>query len=564
MIIAELELPWLFNSIRCEVGKHYSPYVDDKVYAHFCNNCQQVFLARFDMEYRGMASYWTGDVYRCPLCGKVAVSQERRYTKSTVGFAPDPDCVVPRSMQLRLHEFKNHIKLVIDAPAISFMQDTPELVRYHRIVETITLNLQEQRAYYQQRGGLSDVDKIELDNPTVEGSLPDSMLYYLRKNSRAWREYKGKVTQFTKVLREAVIRKLHTVKGYKMKSAAVPGDVCYGLMIHPIQNLIWRMIVPDGPNLKELFANKHIGQAIRSNVSKDEIKSILALCRSGLSYPQAVLKTLGLPDTKAGRQMIAGQPIYTVAVMKLVARANLSEHNRRLLYSSLMARYKKWASRTQLLFWSVSELFPDEDGLKFFLIAKEKVGEQKALHLLTDMPAKELNDTGGMYKEFTAKEKQTLWSKAGNVKSLHETCMEIQWLRKNPDYNLDVPEHIVNRLRMQKDSLKFYLPETYHQLHAAGKELHNCVGGGYPRRMKDGELCIVLVSDDSGKLKVCIELKGTHIQQAKLFNNKPVWKDPALLQTVLEWAKARGLTMNTQDLEPPKEKTDPGQMLRAV
>ena len=108
---------------------------------------------------------------------------------------------------------------------------------------------------------------------------------------------------------------------------------------------------------------------------------------------------------------------------------------------------------------------------------------------------------------------------------------------------------------IKNKSLKFYLPKTYHELHAAGEELRNCVGGCYPERMKEGKCCIVLVADDRGKLKVCIELRGDTIVQAKLFRNRPLHEDEALFNKVMAWAKERKLKIATDDLIRP-EKTE--------
>ena len=571
MLLAELELPWLFNSLRCDLSRDGSPYAEDRVYAHFCNKCQQVFLARFRMEHRGMSSYWAGDAYLCPCCGEAAVDrQDCRYYQSTTGVVHATDIVIPRSMLLRLHEYKQHIKLTIDAPGISFIKETPEKVRYHRIVETFTFNIKEQKAYFQQRGGLFTIETTEIDNPLSGLLLSTSVLRYLRKNSRAWCEQKHAVIAFLKTLREAVTRKLQDIKGYKMKAAAVLGDTEYGLMLRPIQNLIWRMTIPDGPNLKGLFSNLLLDKGTLTRnvalryVTYAEVQNILCLCRTGMSYPQAVLTTFGLPDTKAGRQMLAGKPIYALSAMRIVALAGLDGHNRRVLFDSLMQRWEKWFGKTRVHYWSTDRLFPDQDGMAFYQEVKKNLGTKRALQLLTQMPAKELNDTGSMYKDFTDADKKALWANSDRIKSFHDACMETQWKYDHPDYDLDVPEHIVNRLMMQKESLKFFLPETYHQLHAAGRELHNCVGGSYPERMKKGKLCIVLVSDDRGKLKVCIELKGSHIVQAKLFNNQPVWKDPVLLDTVREWAKDKNLVLNSDDLYRPDETHVTTHLLQAL
>ena len=138
------------------------------------------------------------------------------------------------------------------------------------------------------------------------------------------------------------------------------------------------------------------------------------------------------------------------------------------------------------------------------------------------------------------------------VKNIHDELTELLNRQKHKDYELNVPDYIINRLQMQKDRLKFFLPSTHYQLRDAGKELHNCVGS-YAARVASGEEYIVLTADDKGKLLVCMEVKNSRIVQAKLYGNKPVYSDDALNAEVIEWAKATGLKIDTYDIRQPEK-----------
>lgn len=557
MLIAELELPWLFNSIRCEVKKTTRNYLDETLFAHFCLKCHQVFLARFDWVNTGMAQRWQGEYYSCPVCGEAAADEwdTKRYYRSTVGKVERPGIPVPRSMLIRLREFKKHLRLTVDAPCIAFDEQYPENVNYYRVVETYTFDIETQRTYFRQTGfpgAQEETTEISLPYDHTVDSF--SVLRFLRRNSRAWRERKPQVTAFLKTLRETVCRKLYEVKGYRMKAVSVPGTKKTGLLVNPIRNLTWRLACPDGPNLKELFSFRS-WTGMSNFITRDLLFSVIDGCRDGKSYPQAVLQAVGLPDTKSGRRMIAGKPIYTLAAAKMLAPVMLNEQGRKAVYDSLMNRWKKWLGHSVVSTWSVGRVFPSEKGMAFFQTAIRKIGQSRALPLITQLPTDELNDAAEQYEELTPAEQLTVWKNAGSAKKIHDTCVELHWRHKHPDYNLDVPEPIINRLMMQKESLKFYLPKTYHELHAAGEELRNCVGGCYPERMKEGKCCIVLVADDTGKLKVCIELQGDKIVQAKLFRNRPVYEDPVMFDRVKAWAKERKLKIATNDLIRP-EKTE--------
>ena len=562
MLIAELELPRLFNSIRCNISTDPELYKSKCLYSHYCPKCGQVFIARFGHDNHGVAEIWRGQHFYCPHCGEDARydwESDRKYYRSTVGIVRAADVAIPKSMTLRLHQFKEHIRLDVIAQAISFIRETPENVRTHVICETFTFDARTQRTWFRQTGGLHDVETHDISNPFNDVLLRCSMLRYLKRNCRAWREMNGQVALFLKKLREAVCKKVKEVKGYSLASISVPASITSGLMINPIQNIAWRLAATDAPNLQMMFKVQHVTDTYSSysdlmeDVNFRDMEKIVDNCCAGMSYPQAVLNAFRIPDSKSGRRMIAQKPIYTIPIMKCISLLS-NEHARKQAYDNLAKRYKTWCDNgLDCHDWIGRHKLPSADAIQFFRAAKKAKGEAKALPLITQLQPDLLDDAGAMYRRLTPEEQKILWQRANSAKQMHDICVELHWKHHHPDYNLDVPEHIVNRLMMQMSGICFYLPKTYYQLRLAGKELKNCVGGIYPQRMKNGECCIVLVADDRGKLQACIELQDNRIIQAKLFDNEPVWKDPVLLEKVQAWAKEKKLTPSTQDLEVPKE-----------
>lgn len=102
---------------------------------------------------------------------------------------------------------------------------------------------------------------------------------------------------------------------------------------------------------------------------------------------------------------------------------------------------------------------------------------------------------------------------------------------------------------MQLDSVKFYLPENSDILQKVGLQMRNCVAS-YAERVYKGQTNIVLMTDDIGKLKVCIEVKNNEIVQAKLFGNKPVFTDEKLALEIKKWADKLNIAYkNCHDLK---------------
>lgn len=568
MITETLTLPNLFTSARFLV-KDETHYLKDAVYAHYCMECGQVFLARFD-EYTCGMSYmrrWKGEYYKCPNCGKESVDtyDETKFW-NTVAYERDPGNYVPQTMELTLHEFKEKIRLDVKAKCITIDPEHTERAKKATIKESISFDTREQKTWFTQTIEKKSGDTVDITNPFDTTLLQHSILHFLRRNSSAWREHKPEIIHLVKKLRDTLCKKVKQVKGYNLKSISIPGTPNNGLMVDPIRNMAWRLAVTDGPNLKDFFDNSTY-EGTDENVTvdpkttkltKENLEEIINECRNGKSYPQAVLKTLNMPDTKSGRRMVTNDSIYVLPILKTITETNFDAHGKKIFKDNvteqLITHKKQHESIHQSAFYWSDQLLPDSDGIYFLNEAIQKIGQSKTLPFITTLPVDMLNDTGKLYTTLTEEEKAKIWKYSGSPKKVHDTCTKLNWCHKHPDYNLDVPEHIVNRLMMQKDQLKFYLPETYYQLRAAGKELHNCVGGAYPAMMKKGDCCIVLVADDNGKLKICIELKKDRIMQAKLFDNEPVNKDPALNKMINTWAKEKKLVIATNDIKITKEK----------
>ena len=127
--------------------------------------------------------------------------------------------------------------------------------------------------------------------------------------------------------------------------------------------------------------------------------------------------------------------------------------------------------------------------------------------------------------------------------------------QSHKNLKFDVPDHIIKRLSMQTDRLKFFMPKESMELLVAGHELNNCVAS-YGQAMKDNSKWIVLVADDNGKLAVCLEIKGNEVIQAKTNRNKPVSNDDKLNSDVVAWAKEANLEIKTSDIKV-KDKKEP-------
>jgi len=150
--------------------------------------------------------------------------------------------------------------------------------------------------------------------------------------------------------------------------------------------------------------------------------------------------------------------------------------------------------------------------------------------------------------------KKALETESVRLRDLHDWMSLRHKRQTHKNLKFDVPDHIIKRLSMQTDRLKFFMPKESMELLEAGHELHNCVAT-YGNAMKNNSKWIVLVADDKGKLTVCLEIRGNELVQAKTNRNKPVSSDNKLNSEVLAWAKEANIRVETSDVMlPVKEK----------
>lgn len=91
----------------------------------------------------------------------------------------------------------------------------------------------------------------------------------------------------------------------------------------------------------------------------------------------------------------------------------------------------------------------------------------------------------------------------------------------------------------------------YSKLKYIAKQMKNC-SAGYKDRINN-RLQLVVISDDSGKPKVLLEINQNSIVQAKLYRNVPVFKDNLLNDLVIEFAKTTKLKIVTDDVHMKKD-----------
>lgn len=549
-LLNEIRIPKMFTAIR-EMRHEGRPYTETKMCVQYCDSCQQVFSAIFDFYPGGMGGYlkWRGDSYYCPGCGKVNgenLCTIHRYTKDQQAE------YAPRNLAISVQEYKEHLTLYIRGIGVGFTSDG-EKVLYKPLRERFVFNAKKRTAEFFGDDGRV----IQLGNPYTMSNLIDhSLLGFLNKHSLAWKQNKSEIQMLLKDLREALARKVKQYHGIELKAMSVPSGSRHGLMLFPLMNLAWRLAAPDAQNLPtnlngDTYAPyQKMLESARDKFSDtrgpERIDIALRLTRKGLSFPQALCQAYELPDTKAVRKILAAQGFVLAGLLDRCL-ITLQDYNYGVLAYKELTKYIKENPKLMFSdFYSSGSALSDSTAEFLGKVVQELL--PKTAFMLLRSKNFELKDTVYTYGRLGDQSKADFWGKNPTAEKMHDLATELWDRQKNKDFELKVPEHIVKRLEMQKDTIKFFVPGTAYQLKAAGRELHNCVGT-YAEQVLEGRRRIVLVADDKGKLKVCLEIdKENNLCQAKLANNKPVSSDTGLNSEVISWAKDAELTIKTKDV----------------
>lgn len=548
-----IDTPKMFTAIRESRKNPNSGYLDDQVHSHFCTCCGQVFSARFDF-IPGMGWLrWSGESFRCPGCGEVnGINYLTAQREKTEMGTP-----LPFSLRIALREFKAHLKLSIKGDCIIFMPNGISVIR-RTVTEEIVFDIKGRKVVFK-----SDIAQSQtLENPfTATAFLQNSLLRFVIPESSMYQKQRKEVFALMKTLRGRIEKKMKEIHGISVKAMSIHPGKKYGLFLLPIVNLAWRIACPDAKNLPlyETVGDSGIdnyGYKLNEIRKKNGefpiqlIDDVIDFTRTGLSYPQAVAKAYVLPDTKGIRKLIAGQDIFKAGTIKIGF--------------NIMRDYKyKLLAAKQLLVINncdVHGFYPENKNpkilSKFIKPIAGRFGDKIAAKLLLEFERLQVTDSISMYSQLTRVNKKRFMSASLTAERMHDWLIEVFDNQTHEDYELHVPDDFIKRVEMRMGLNKFFVPKTAHELRCAGKKLRNCVGS-YAKSVLAREKDIVLVSDKTGDLIICIEVCNNEIKQAKLFSNAGVEKDIVLNEQVKSWAKKAELKIATFDvnMEEP-EKTE--------
>ncbi len=531
-LLAELKIPQMFTAYAEELG-----YLDNNGlhhYQYFCSKCEQIFASAWGRLNHSMQCYERGRIFLCPHCGKV-------HCKNITYIKRDEPA--PDKVRLVVKEYKKSVNFEIYNTTLKF--DNYLGLFHESYKEVFKFDIAKQTVSFSKYHYNTKESTIELGNPFEMQIFNKSFLRYFRSNSLANSEQRSELSKILKVLREAVRSKLEKKLGHKISSTFVSSGQMHGAFLFPLFNMAYRVLCPDAPNLPSEYREED-DRSIRHFWDRKMIKSVdymgvvIVQTRKKIDIVSALITAHydSLPDKPLVRRILTEDPF----AIKMLEKS-----------FEICANYD-YAIQ---LFYGFQELdWEYHDGLYSLLDAVKKLyGEDGLIRLVSKPKELNLRDCARLYNQLDNKNKKDLQTEDVKLRDLHDWMSLRHKKQSHTNIKFSVPDHIVKRLSMQRDRLKFFLPKESMQLLEAGHQLNNCVGS-YGINMKDNKLWIVLVADDNGKLAACLEIKGRDLVQAKMDKNKNVSCDTKLNSEILDWAKEANIRIKTPDIKVPSKKKD--------
>ena len=135
--------------------------------------------------------------------------------------------------------------------------------------------------------------------------------------------------------------------------------------------------------------------------------------------------------------------------------------------------------------------------------------------------------------------KEEFYKKPPALSKLHDWLSVAVAKQNDREIIFDVPQEAVNRYTMLIIAYGAKCIERNSELKFWATSLSNCAAG-YKNTIGEKRQ-LVGISDDRGKPVALLEINGTSITQAKLFDNDPVYYKKEINSVVLEFAENAGL-----------------------
>lgn len=541
-ILACVKIPAIYSAIGVNQKLKTNRYTNDYESNHILYHCLKCG-ADFSIHHRYATGFqsWSGvddsHLFRCPVCGNTHESFRGR---NNICLSGD---WVPASMVLRVKELRDEIVLEVDADSRKLLDSHDLRVTQH---EQFRFNVKARKTLFcrWQGKGTDEKQVLELGAPFAD-VVYFSILQHLRGDNLS-KEHRPEILGLMRILRQAIQQRWEQVHGYPLKNTYVSYGRQNGFMCFPLLNLAYRLVFPDCDSLPAWLNGSPTERTTESfrryyenDINGAGIFNDLPWIRRAKNSLDPIIKYYGLPDTPMVRQELT-RDVFAAAILGRIYTAVQDQNHLFAIYNDLRGLVDCWetgydATTLRKLTDDILRATVGRNGteIRGFIQYVRKNGSyylRDIVHMLAEAPKFVREASAGV-----------------KMKNLHDWLVNEKRKVEEKGYPLDVPEHVVRRLQMQMDSVKFYIPGHSRELVQGSEAFKNCVRT-YGKRVLSGQCYIAFMTDDKGRLTACLEVQGDDLVQAKLRYNRPVKENSAVNGAVVDWCHETGLKIRTGDV----------------
>lgn len=511
--------PTLFITFKDD--KRERNYFRHGYYQARCINCGALFTVK-------PYSVWSSHAaVTCPACGRL-------HTGNAVMYGDNPESLLPDNTVMKVIDFKDKVELRIKYTAVYFGRFAYKTYKYLKnITETYVFDIKNSKCLWNKKQDGKEIAKAEI------GYFED--FFKLREKTALWfyrsdhKINKGNsFAELLKALRTAVNKKVKA--GGKTPKPLYIGGRFKNRLFGNVLNLAHRVRFWDGENIQALgYGEWAIGEWNEGIFGKRYLPK---------RFEEQVYLAMRKSD-------------FTAAVCKVLKIPNIPQTRRNLQYENFALLHECYKIKNydvaQAMFEyakkkSVQAVSKIRDMIDFYNKFISFYPKMQMQYVLSKWDT-EYCDILRLWRAADKITKQEFYKKLPAISKLHDWLSIAVAKQEDREIIFDVPDEVINRYTMLLKAFGAKCIERNSELKFWATSLSNCAAGY--KNIIGEKRQLVGISDDRGKPVALLEINGTSITQAKLFDNDPVYYKENINAVVLEFAEKCGLKIRTRDVLKP-------------
>ena len=511
--------PTLFITFKDD--KREKNYFRHGYYQARCINCGALYTVK-------PYSVWSSHAaIACPACGRL-------HTGNAVMYGDNPESLLPDNTVMKVIDFKDKVELRIKYTAVYFGRFAYKTYKYLKnITETYVFDIKNSKCLWNKKQDGKEIAKAEI------GYFED--FFKLREKTALWfyrsdhKINKGSsFAELLKILRTAVNKKIKA-NGKTPKQLYIGGNFNNRLFGN-VLNLAHRVRFWDSENIQALSYGewavaKWKNDILGENYLPERFEEQVYLAMRKSDFTAAICKVLKIPNIPHTRRNLQYENFALLHECYKIKNYDVAQ---------AMFNYAKKKGVQ-----AVSKIRDMIDFYNKFISFYPKMQMQYVLSKWDT----EYCDILRLWRAADKITKQEFYKKLPAISKLHDWLSIAVAKQADRDIIFDVPDEVINRYTMLLKAFGAKCIERNSELKFWATSLSNCAAGY--KNIIGEKRQLVGISDDRGKPVALLEINGTSITQAKLFDNDPVYYKENINAVVLEFIEKCGLKIRTRDVLKP-------------